>query len=601
MHTITGSRGSYRFDFKDRLNDERGAMAAALFTGVSLDDRLKPVAIKLLSERTVNNPVNIARTKAIVESAVRHENVVELIDFCEEEDIHGDKFYFVVMEMLEGENVADRFNKYFKDHQKPYPEDTVLHLSRQVLVGLKAIHDKGVVHRDLDPSNWMVCTPDEHLKVIDLDIAYLPRATYGTNRGTRLGKLSYMPPQQIEGLEKPKPNWDLYALGISMYQLLTGELPYSVGEEAPMIHAIRNKPLPKHEHLSPRMFSVLQKATAKQSENRFQSADEFLAALEPPKKRPSPVAVFRAALQQLGKITWPVAALKTVFTWAGSALVIALVVWGGMNALQQCESHTEAPAPPPPIAVIEVTNNACEAPCAVTLRSVSENTDEKTALSWTDENGMVLSTETVYRYEKTGMAQITLTVKNADGQSHLATRQVEIRRASPPVADFKLNTSECEVPCTISASANVTGEPSGTAYKWTDGATTQEGREAQFSFKQPGKYRITLSVTRADGASASESREIEVTKKVVEPPPTLPTPKPKPDERKPPCQSPVLDQAVINRINQIGTYIKAVPINSGSKKGLQIHYRDKQNIERTYDAIDEDNNCRIGTQEAPDF
>lgn len=600
MHTITGSRGSYRFDFKDRLNDERGAMSAALFTGVSLDDRPRPVAIKLLSERTVNNPVNLARTKAIVEAAVRHENVVELIDFCEEEDIHGDKFYFVVMEMLEGENVADRFNRYFKDHQKPYPEDTVLHLSRQVLAGLKAIHDKGIVHRDVDPSNWMVCTPDEGLKIIDLDIAYLPRATYGTNRGTRLGKLSYMPPQQIDGLETPKPDWDLYALGISMYQLLTGELPYSVGEEAPMIHAIRNKPLPKHEHLSPRMFSVLQKATAKLSENRFQSADEFLAALEPPKKRPSPVAVFRAALQQVGTIAWPLAALKTVFTWAGSTLVIALVVWGAMKVLQRCEFPTETPAPPP-VAVIEVINNACEAPCAVTLRSVSENTDEQTAFSWTDENGVVLSTETVYRYEETGMAQITLTVKNADGQSDSETRQVEIRRASPPVADFTLNTSGCEAPCTVSASANATGEPSGTVYKWTGGVTTQEGRETQFSFKQPGKYRITLTVTRADGASASESREVEVTKKVVEPSPTLTSPKTETTEQKPPCQSPVLEQAVINRINQIGTYIKAVPINSGSKKGLRIYYRDKQNIERTYDAIDEDNNCRIGTQEAPDF
>ncbi len=269
-----------------------------------------------------------------------------------------------------------------------------------------------------------------------------------------------------------------------------------------------------------------------------------------------------------------------------------------MKVLQRCEFRTETPAPPP-VAVIEVINNACEAPCAVTLRSVSENTDEQTAFSWTDENGMVLSTETVYRYEETGMAQITLTVKNEDGQSDSATRQVEIRRASPPVADFTLNTSGCEAPCTVSASANATGEPSGTVYKWTGGVTTQEGRETQFSFKQPGKYRITLTVTRADGTSASESREVEVTKKVVEPPPTLPV---NPTRVEPaPCQSPVLEQAVINRINQIGTYIKAVPKNSGNKKGLQIHYRDKQNIERTYDAIDEDNDCKIKTHEAPDF
>lgn len=416
MPTITGSKGSYRFSYEDRLDhrDTRGNMIGALFRGTCLDTQ-REVAIKLLGERAVANPVNIARTRAVVAAGIRHERVVELIDFCEEEDLHGDTYYFVVMELLQGENLADKLNGHFETHQAPFSEAEVLEYARQALPGLGAIHEKGLVHRDIDPSNLMLC--GNVVKIIDLDIAYVPRDRERTNRGTRLGKLSYMPPEQIDGEETPAPDWDLYALGISMYQLLTGKLPYGVGEEAPTIHAIKIEPLPPNSRIAPWLFRVLEKATAKKSKDRYQSAEEFLAALErpasPPLWRPGPIPIPK----------W--------FFWIVGAVLLVAALWYFFRKLQNHEKEKY----PAPIARIEVDSNGCEAPCTVTLRSVSGNTGEGTEYYWEDESGNTLSQYEQFSYEKPGNHRITLKVVNPDRQESRADTLIAIREAPLPVAD----------------------------------------------------------------------------------------------------------------------------------------------------------------------
>lgn len=400
---ITGSKGRYRFSYDDRLDHRRGNMIGALFRGTCLDNTQREVAIKLLGERAVANRVNIARTRAVVAAGIQHERVVNLIDFCEEQDLHGDTYYFVVMELLRGENLADKLNQHFETHQAPFSEAEVLEYARQALTGLGAIHEKGLVHRDIDPSNLMLC--GDGVKIIDLDIAYVPRDRERTNRGTRLGKLSFMPPEQIDGEESPSPDWDLYALGISIYQLLTGKLPYGVGEEAPTIHAIKTEPLPPNRCIAPWLFRVLEKATAKKSKDRYQSAEEFLAALERP-------ASLRPRIPKL-------------LYWIVGGIMLAVALWYFFS-----KPPEERPAP---IARIEVGNNGCEAPCSVRLRSVSENIGEDTRYYWEDENGNPLFQSPEFSYREPGDHRIALRVVNPDGQESRADTLIAIREAPLPV------------------------------------------------------------------------------------------------------------------------------------------------------------------------
>ncbi len=249
------------------------------------------------------------RDEAKLATIIRHPNVATLHDF----DRLPDGSYYMVWEFLAGVSIQQWMIK----HGAMRPVDAI-NIAQQVLYGLEAIHDAGVVHRDISPDNIMLlgASADEKtdlsgvmVKVIDLGIAKrleLTASGLKTETGTFLGKAKYASPEQA-GLLAPGESIDrrsdLYSLGVTLYEMLAGRAPFQSGSS--------DGYLAKHIHEQPATVSVttgtdfpegledvLRRALEKNREQRFDSAADFRAALEavrPSLQDLTPAAVSAAA------------------------------------------------------------------------------------------------------------------------------------------------------------------------------------------------------------------------------------------------------------------------------------------------------------------
>jgi len=174
------------------------------------------VAVKVLRGAAARDASEIARLRreAQVQSNIEHPNVVRTLDL----DQMPDGSLYVVMELLRGINLADRLAR-----EGPVPPGLAVPLFRDVCKALAAAHAKGVVHRDLKPGNIFLCDNGE-AKVLDFGMSKLHSAETLTQEGYTLGTPEYMAPEQCIGAPV-EPRTDLYALGVLMYEALTGELP----------------------------------------------------------------------------------------------------------------------------------------------------------------------------------------------------------------------------------------------------------------------------------------------------------------------------------------------------------------------------------------
>jgi serine/threonine protein kinase len=182
----------------------------------------KALAVKVLRDEHVGDPQIVPRfvQEARLASSIKHPNVVEISDFGALEE--GNAFF--VMELLEGRTVAARI-----DDEGPLPPKTALSVALQIVLGLEAAHAQGIVHRDLKAENVFLCAggPDAEflVKLLDFGIARAAGSRL-TAAGAMLGTPEYMAPEQVRGLEVDART-DLYALGIIMFELLTGKVPFS--------------------------------------------------------------------------------------------------------------------------------------------------------------------------------------------------------------------------------------------------------------------------------------------------------------------------------------------------------------------------------------
>jgi serine/threonine-protein kinase len=241
---------------------------------LAVDERLqRQVAVKVLGRAFSDSPdfVERFRREALTAAGLVHPNIAQVYDYGVDGGAH-----FIVMEYVAGTDLA----RLLRDHGRIAPAAAV-DIAEQVCAALAAAHHAGVVHRDIKPSNVIV-SPDGRVKVTDFGIARSHGEATLTQAGTVMGTAAYIPPEQAQG-RSATPASDLYSLGILLYQMLTGELPFS--GDTPIAIALRHldEPVPppsaKVRGLPASLDEVVFRATAKAPEDRYPSAEAMARAL----------------------------------------------------------------------------------------------------------------------------------------------------------------------------------------------------------------------------------------------------------------------------------------------------------------------------------
>jgi len=273
----------------------RGAMGVVY---KALDLNLdRPVAIKVMSAESRNDPdfVERFRQEARLQAALNHPNVALLFDYF----VH-DGAPVAVMEFIDGESLEQLIRR-----RGAIPAHESIPLFKQALRGVAAAHRAGIIHRDLKAANLMI-TRDDVVKVMDFGIAKRQGSTGATKASTSIGSPLYMAPEQILG-RAVDCRTDVYALGVTLYQLLSGQPPFNPRgkTEYSVLNAhVNDLPEPPTVYcrdIPQPIVDAVMRSIAKEPEARFQSADDFMRAL-PDVPAPSVAA---ARVGPTGTVTIP--------------------------------------------------------------------------------------------------------------------------------------------------------------------------------------------------------------------------------------------------------------------------------------------------------
>jgi serine/threonine-protein kinase len=182
----------------------------------------------------------------------------------------------MIMEFVEGETLANRLAR------APLSTAEAVNYSEQILSALSYAHKQNIIHRDIKPANMML-TPQGAVKLMDFGIARSVSNGALTTTGTTLGSLNYMPPEQVRG-EAADARSDIYSYGVSLYEMLTGKLPFRGDSQYSLMTAHLNteppEPITLRSDLPPGLNQIIMMAMAKDPASRFQSADAFRNALK---------------------------------------------------------------------------------------------------------------------------------------------------------------------------------------------------------------------------------------------------------------------------------------------------------------------------------
>ncbi len=289
----------YEFDPSQKPLGEGGM--GRVFRGVQVEEgsngsrKEREVAIKCLLEDLPEHAIKRSRREASIR--LKNDNLVEMIDFVETHDGYV-THYHVVSELLDGINLDELLDGRTTNHDgNPNPTaERLLHnysenrktfageVFRCILSGIMALHDAGYIHRDIDPSNIMV-TSDGKVKLIDFGIAKKMDELYTngkslTTPGQFIGKPQYAAPELILGdLKHQSYTTDVYALGIMLFQLITGHLPFE-GSHLEVCEKQKSEKLPLKEIEDKTVRKIIEKATEKDQKKRYQSAAEFRVDLD---------------------------------------------------------------------------------------------------------------------------------------------------------------------------------------------------------------------------------------------------------------------------------------------------------------------------------
>ncbi len=231
------------------------------------------VALKVVTVGLSTNADLIARFRleARVQAALNHPNIATLYSF-----LVWEGKAVMVMEYVEGETLRDMIVS-----RGAIPTQSAINLCVQALLGVEAAHRQGVVHRDLKPANLML-NKSGVVKVMDFGIAKIQDGARLTRTNTAIGTFCYMAPEQIRGLAVDARS-DIYSMGITLYEMLTGRVPFDFQSDFEIqsahVHTPPTPPMVHNPNIPTAVGAAVMRALAKNPDERFASAGEFIRAL----------------------------------------------------------------------------------------------------------------------------------------------------------------------------------------------------------------------------------------------------------------------------------------------------------------------------------
>jgi len=246
----------------------------------------RKVAMKAIHPELSRNPEVVSRfvTEAKSVNQIGNEHIVDIHDFGTTPD---GEFYFI-MEFLQGDALVDRLKR-----SAPLELERALAIAAQVADALGASHLHGIIHRDLKPENIFLINKGhavDFVKVLDFGLAKLTlgddKVSHKTRTGSVMGTPYYMAPEQCEGKANIDHRADIYSLGVILFEMLTGKVPFGGEGYGEIIVKHITAAVPSPRAINPRLpasvESIILRALAKAREDRFQTMDEFGAALLDP-------------------------------------------------------------------------------------------------------------------------------------------------------------------------------------------------------------------------------------------------------------------------------------------------------------------------------
>jgi serine/threonine protein kinase len=264
----------------ERILGEGGMGIVYVANDVNADQK---VVIKSIRPEFANRGDFRERTlqEAKALAKIDHQNVVRFNSIINHPEANE---LFIVMQFIDGESLDRTLEKANAAGQK-LPITEVIRVFKQILDGVGAAHKEGLIHRDLKPANVLVRKKDGIAKVMDFGIAKTEGSTKGpTQAGGIVGSLWYMAPEQIKGARDLDKRLDVYALGIVLYELVTGVVPFDGETEYDIMTKHMSVPVPSVTIVRPDaplwIDEMIAKATAKERAARFQSCEEFRTAID---------------------------------------------------------------------------------------------------------------------------------------------------------------------------------------------------------------------------------------------------------------------------------------------------------------------------------
>ena len=232
----------------------------------------RPVALKFLAEHAIEDPEHKARFLREAKAAARldHQNICPIYEI---DEVDGQTF--LAMACLEGRTVKAKIA------ERPLKLDEVLDIAIQTAQGLKAAHQKEIVHRDIKPANLML-TGEGQVKVMDFGLAQLAEGSKLTKTQTMLGTPAYMSPEQARR-EPTDQRTDVWSLGVVIYEMVTGQLPFEGERQEAVLYAIGNEepepPTALRSGVPLELDRIVSKAMAKSPDERYQHVEEMIVDL----------------------------------------------------------------------------------------------------------------------------------------------------------------------------------------------------------------------------------------------------------------------------------------------------------------------------------